>query len=401
MAAEYQRLFRSRVAQRVIDSTSSSSSGPMQSLTHANAVSDGTWRTFDAALQEQCGEGVVQRLTRDTAQRIQNAHSKEQQEAEVAKAKARMPSIVIGGQDEAARTYREQVKAWLDSVLGSGADVNYYHGVLAAFDRAGYEPALWKGQLVALQQKQNGELESFLRAVHDEYVRSVSERMRNRGSENGQGSQTGAHHVQVKPDHIPRVYAKFAEEQALQLHEGRQQQSRKEQQETAERQQQWKQKERKARQRMRRKKREKEMQPLTEYGYKIPGSEHSAKSAVGEDGLSEDPDYHSASVADRNESRGRGRSGGSAGGRTTDSPSHRNQHDRDQTLPFSPIDHTASAETTMALPGSTASVDGGGTDRRGSGSISPETELLAQADLFLDSSRTLQDHSNADLYDGV
>ena len=102
----------------------------------------------------------------------------------------------------------------------------------------------------------------------------------------------------------------------------------KEQQETEERQQQWKQKERKARKRLRRKKREKEMQPLTEYGYKIPGFEHPAKSAMDTDGLTEDPDDHSGSPADRNASGGRGRSAGSDGGRTTDSPSHRHQHDR-------------------------------------------------------------------------
>eukprot|EP01043_Picozoa_sp_COSAG02_P048009 COSAG02_NODE_4667_length_5113_cov_6.972278_1_plen_1167_part_10 len=66
-------------------------------------------------------------------------------------------SSMVGG--ASAGVYRQQVKGWLTS-LGYADD---YHSVLAAFDRAGYEPSAWRTELQVLHQ--NGELDEFVRVA--------------------------------------------------------------------------------------------------------------------------------------------------------------------------------------------------------------------------------------------
>ena len=80
LGAEYQRLFRAKVSARLAEN-----SGDGGAATATATVTESMWRNFDASLQELCGEGVIDRLTRDTAMRIQKAQA--QAEAEVAKAR--------------------------------------------------------------------------------------------------------------------------------------------------------------------------------------------------------------------------------------------------------------------------------------------------------------------------
>ena len=84
LSVEYTTLFRQRIEQLLVGG---GGGGTMAADGSWRKAMDATWRNFDSALREQCGEKAFDRLTRDTARRITEAQASASAEVEAARSK--------------------------------------------------------------------------------------------------------------------------------------------------------------------------------------------------------------------------------------------------------------------------------------------------------------------------
>ena len=223
--------------------------------------------------------------------------------------------------------------------------------------------------MVALQQKQNGSLEAFLRASFDDYVRSVE--------------CEAAHTVQLPAGSVPGCAVKAAEA----VQKRREEQTAlalKAAEESEERQQHWEKKREKSRVRLRKKQRETEMRPRTEYGYET-GFDHPAKAAAERQREAQRENDTTETLSQR-ESRAREDLAALDGRQQL-------HGDYDRTLSFaSPIKPTASAESAMGYQGRAS-------ERQRGAETESETESerdpVARAGEWLDQSRHLDVYDDA------